>query len=265
MFKHRSCSAILCLFIAAVGLFIVVAFTPSLRARVVMAMSSRSQFAASPLKELGVEIDLPAGNGWFPDMLVFHDNTGLKDLKGDPLDLTIFYTFGAFEHGHSKIYTPKSGYYASFYGAYAVHGKRMPEATEDLLENVAAYDYQSLILSALGYPEKSHVFKVSEFEQTKTKYFLGNPGWLQYDLTVSVPGVAHAYQGWKLHYWQFGTPPPLTGPPFEPLMLFGRLYVKTLPERNLVVIVYMFCESKFILEETDQRLEKKGSLWIKNE
>jgi hypothetical protein len=223
-----------------------------------MQFSSRNQLADSPLKSLGVSLELPAGDGWFPDMLVYHDATGLKDKSGQPLDLTIFYTFGAFQDGRSTFYTPGSGYYASFYGAYAIHGKTLPDPTPELLEKVAAYDYERLILSALGLSRTTGSFKVSRLSQTKVESYLGYSDWSRYNLKADVPGPAHERAGWLRHYWQFGTPPPLNGEPFESAALYGRVYVKVFPEKNMTLMLYLLCESEMILENTDRTLMSQG-------
>lgn len=243
---------------------VIAMFVPSLRARVIMGVSSWQQYAESPLKDRGVRMDLPAGQGWFDALLFYHDARGFKSETGVPLDLSIYYNFGAFEKGRSLIYRPGSGYYGSFYGAYVVTGTRLPEADSKFVERVAAYDYEMLILSALGHPNPAGTFEVLEAEVYPEETFMGYTDWDRYEVQIQVPGVIHAKTQWRRHYWQFGTPPPLGAlEPFAGAELHGRLYVKSFEEEDMRVIVYMLCESTEILERLDERIRSKGQLQIK--
>lgn len=238
-------------------------FVPGIRARVIMKVSSWQQYAQSPLKELGVWIDLPTGQGWFDDLLFYHDASGLKSETGVPLDLSIYYNFGAFEKGRSLIYTPGSGYYGSFYGAYIVTGPSLPAADSKFVKRVAAYDYETLILRALGHPSPYGTFEVLEADVQPVETYMDVPEWTRYEVRIQVPGVAHTKTQWRLHYWQFGTPPPRgDSEPFETAELHGRLFVKSFKEEAMLVIVYMLCESPEFLEQLDERIRTEGRLQI---
>ncbi|SCZ79371.1 hypothetical protein [Acidaminobacter hydrogenoformans] len=235
-----------------------------IRARVIMKVSSWQQYAESPLKELGVRIDLPTGQGWFDDLLFYHDASGLKSETGVPLDLSIYYNFGAFEKGRSLVYTPGSGYYGSFYGAYIVTGPALPALDARFVERVAAYDYETLILRALGHPSPFGTFEVLEAEVAPVELLMDIADWTRYEVQIQVPGVAHIKTQWRLHYWQFGTPPPLRDlEPFERAELHGRLYVKSFEAEDMRIIVYMLCESPEVLERLDERIRSEGRLQIK--
>ena len=242
-------------------LAVVTMMIPGTRARVVMAASSMQQFAQSPLKETGIRIELPVGQGWFGDILFYHDPIGLKTNQGQPLDLSIYYTYGAFKNGHSLVYQSGSGYYASFYGAYVVSADPLPVADQALIERIAAYDYEILILGALGHPSPYGTFKVNDFQMSMVDTFLGYEGWMRYDANILVPGPAHQRTKWRLHYWQFGVPPEsIKDENFIKANLKGRIYVRAFEDENLIIMVYMICESNEVLEDLQEQILKEGRI-----
>ena len=247
-------------------LLLLALLVPSFRARVVMKASSGLAFYQSGLAEAGLDLSLPLVEGWFPELLFYRDPQGLKVGGHGPLDLSIFYTFGAFEGGRSSVYTPGSGYYSSFYGAYVVRGKDVGEIPETaLLEDVAAYDYETLILGGLGYPNPRGAFEVWDSIRTGIAEGLGVSDWDRFEVRVRLPGMAHQKEGWRLHYWQFGAPPPLgKSAPFEPVVLSGRLYARTFGEENVTVILYMLCESEAVLAQVEAAVLAEGQLVIKS-
>lgn len=250
---------------AVMVLLVIIALSiPQTRARVVMAVSSWQQYNQSPLKEHGIRVELPAGEGWFEDMLFYQDSNGLKTQEGIPLELSIYYTFGAYENGRSLIYIPESGYYSSFYGAYLISGSTLPTPDAYWVERVAAHDYEALILKALGHPSPYGTFKVNTFEIREESELLGYPDWKRFDGIIEAPGVAHQRGNLLLHYWQFGAPPDLgSEAAFAPTALNGRIYVKSFEEEDLLVMVYIICESGDVLERTDERIRESGRLVIR--
>lgn len=245
-------------------LVVVALMIPGTRARVVMAVSSWQQYNQSPLKEQGIRVELPAGKGWFEDMMFYQDSNGLKTQEGRPLELSIYYTFGAYEKGRSLIYTPDSGYYSSFYGAYLISGSTLPMPDAYWVERVAAHDYEALILKALGHPNPYGTFKVNAFEIREESELMGYLDWTRYDGLIEAPGVAHQRGDFLLHYWQFGAPPDLGSEvAFGTTTLNGRIYVKSFEEEDLLVMVYLICESGDVLEHTDARIRESGRLVIR--
>ena len=245
-------------------LVVITLMIPGTRAGVVMAVSSWQQYRQSPLKEHGIRVELPAGEGWFDEMLFYQDSNGLKTQEGRPLELSIYYTFGAYEKGRSLIYTPGSGYYSSFYGAYLISGSTLPMLDAYWVERVAAHDYEALILKALGHPSPYGTFKVNAFEIREESELLGYPDWMRYDGLIEAPGVAHQRGEFLRHYWQFGSPPDLGSEgAFSPTTLNGRIYVKSFEEEDLLVMVYLICESRDVLERTDTRIRESGRLVIR--
>lgn len=244
-------------------LVVIALMIPGTRARAVMAVSSWQQYNQSPLKEHGIRVELPAGEGWFDDMFFYQDSNGLKTQDGRPLELSIYYTFGDYENGRSLIYTPGSGYYSSFYGAYLISGTTLPTPDAYWVERVAAHDYEALILKALGHPNPYGTFKVNAFEIREESALLGYPDWTRYDGLIEAPGVAHQRGDFLRHYWQFGAPPDLgSEAAFAPIALNGRIYVKSFEEEELLVMVYLICESSDVLERTDARIRESGRLEI---
>lgn len=257
-FRYRNAMRI----IGPILLLVMVALmVPGTRARVVMAISSWQQYTQSPLKEKGIRIELPTGQGWFGDLLFYHDSRGIKTEQGQPLDLSIYYNFGAFKNGHSLFYQPGSGYYASFYGAYAVSAEPLPDANQVLVERIAAYDYETLILKALGHPSPDGTFKVNDVQVFLADTFLGYADWLRYEVNIAVPGPAHHKEKWRLHYWQFGAPPePKLVKNYEEVNLLGRIYVRAFEDENLIIMVYMICESNEVLEDLHEEILKEGQI-----
>jgi len=132
---------------------------PGTRARAIMAVSSWQQYNQSPLKENRVRVELPAGEGWFDEMLFYQDSNGLKTQEGRPLELSIYYTFGDFENGRSTVYLPGSGLlFLVFMGAYLILGSTLPVPDAYWVERVSAHDYEALILRALGHPNPYGTF-----------------------------------------------------------------------------------------------------------
>lgn len=236
---------------------------PGTRARAIMAVSSWQQYNQSPLKENRIRVELPAGEGWFDEMLFYQDSNGLKTQEGRPLELSIYYTFGDFENGRSTVYLPGSGYYSSFYGAYLILGSKLPVPDAYWVERVSAHDYEALILKALGHPNPYGTFKVNAFEIREESELLGYPDWTRYDGLIEAPGVAHQRGEFLRHYWQFGSPPDLgSEAAFGTTTLNGRIYVKSFEEEDLLVMVYLICESSAVLEHTDARIRESGRLVI---
>jgi len=65
------------------------------------------------------------GLNWYSNMLLFNVKRVFPfrsiDLHGNGmLDMSIYYTFGDFEQGRSRIYDLNSPYNSAFYGAYII-------------------------------------------------------------------------------------------------------------------------------------------------
>lgn len=264
MKKHHIWRRLFLFSMSVIALLVVMALMiPGTRARLVMASSSWQQYRQSPLKEHGIQVDLPVGEGWFEDMLFYQDSSGLKTQEGRPLELSIYYTFGDFKNGRSTVYIPGSGYYSSFYGAYLILGSTLPMPDVYWLERVSAHDYEALILKALGHPSPYGTFKVKAFEIREESELLGYPDWTRYDGLIEAPGVAHQRGEFLRHYLQFGSPPDLgSEAAFGSTTLNGRIYVKSFEAEELLVMVYLICESSDVLERTDALIRESGRLVI---
>jgi hypothetical protein len=198
------------LLLLIIGLFIFWFFYP-LQSYIVMSIYSGQQSATSVMNENKFKIDMPSGDGWYPFLLTFNA-TSFRDWSGIDADMSILYTFGAFDSATrtSSIYDTASDKYSAFYGAYVVKKNSgtfgFSDGALDIGEVTKAveYDYTQLVISAFGC--SAPVFNVESYNIEGNKSIAGSEGWTQIDAVISANGCAHNYKSDKTSYLQYGRP-----------------------------------------------------------
>ena len=226
---------------------------PLIRASVLMPIASAYELKqASPTMHL----EIPRSDllSWFPHMLVYQDKGGYNNQFKTSVDLTIYYTFGAFDTlTTSRFYDEKSPYYSAFYGGYVVEhaGEDLIER-QRMIETIPSYDYQYLILRDLGCPDALLTFKPKVMEMAEGIDISGYSDWTRYDIEITTRGSAHERQGFIRHDLQFGTPPPPIGKAFPEVRLYGRLYARYAPAEDTLLILYVIAPSEQLVLDTDR-------------
>ena len=249
-----------------------------------LSLAVMSVYSAQCAKEgipakTGIDLYIPGGglgqtDGWYPQMLTFVPGKAFGRAVGRDCSLTILYNFPAFDlsKGCSRLYNEKDPLYSSFYGAYlvecrdGVYGFNKDDATGKLsldareVAEVARYDYQNLVLSDFGLDARSAVFSFEIEELKEGVSYAGSEGWTAVDARLQTNGCAHRKSGYVTSYLQYGAPAFDTDAPLAPTVLYGRIYGKYLPEKEVGVFFYIIAADRQALEKCDEDLLSESKL-----
>ena len=224
-----------------------------------------------------IDLKIPGGgifqkDGWYPLMLTFVPGNGFGDAVGRDCSLTILYDFPAydFSKGCSRLYDEKDPLYSSFYGAYLVecrdgiygfeeNGGQLTINFEEVAA-VARYDYQNLVLADFGLDPGKAVFSYEIDEIKEDVSYVGSNGWTAVDARLFANGCAHKKNGLVVSYMQYGIPAFETDEPLAPAELYGRIYGKYLPEKEVSIFFYIITADRSELEKCDASLLSKSTL-----
>ena len=230
---------------------------PLLQSHLVMGVYSVKQMEQSVMRECGMGVDIPRGDGWYQQMLVFGAD-GFSAWSGIDAAMTVLYSFGAFDlpARTSSLYDPASEKYSAFYGAYVVKKDSGAFGFDgngalNMYEVTAAveYDYTRLVMANFGCEEP--VFGVSDMTTLKNAVCAGSGGWTRIDAKLHVNGAAHTYREHKLAYLQYGKPMRATGPDFAETDMTGRVYAKHFAEFGCTVMMYCIALDTETVDECD--------------
>lgn len=265
---------ILLLFFGVLAVFLL---TPYFRSVAVAFFYKEYNLSHSTIHKNHVFFQIPSGTktgekDWFPLMVAFHDEDGFSSYTGRKLDLTVFYTYGDFNHlfGTSSFYDPKSPYYGAFYGGYAVLNLLKAEVAygfdkngniiPDEVQMIPEYDMKYLVLPALGCPVNKRVFEVKRSRISRNINYIGYKGWTRIDAVIMTNGPAHSYRQWNVAYWQYGRPLKYQGTDFDTETFYGRTYVKFISQYHTSFFLYIICKDKQLLEKCDKELLSKSKI-----
>ncbi len=266
-----------------------IGFVPYLRSRVVMGIVTWVESEKVIGREEGLAIHFAspkkgenAGLNWFSQMILFNQS-GVSfsrlGLEGSgKVDLSIYYTFGDFEHGRSTIYDDHSPYNSAFYGAYIIKVK--PEegiiapTVQKMTEAVTRFDYTSLILSQLGLDIEKAYFDPQVVETRSNLNLFNTDTWTMTDAIIHTRSVMHTPKSFVLHDLQFGKPKMKKSEmevsemvsqetEFPEIKLYGRTYAKYFEDKAIYVIFYVQSPSAELVEKTDQNLILESKLRLK--
>jgi len=253
---------------------LLVMMIPSWRSHILMRAITEYESAKVVGKAEGITLEFASSHvrdfeelKWSSPMILFNKfGMPIERLGFDgeeTVDLSIYYTFGAFENGSSLIYKEDSPYNSAFYGAYVI---RLDDSkgTVDLMKLTAAitrYDYHVLILYQLGLDinEADFTADVADVQKSVTRF--GSDDWLQVDAMIETRSVSHVSSGFRQHYLQFGWP--LQNQllvDFPEVTLYGRTYTKYYAEEGVYVIFYVQAATPELMDFTDQELLSKSKI-----
>jgi hypothetical protein len=231
-----------------------------LRSYIVMGVYSGRHSRESLMKQHGFEVDIPAGQGWYPFMLTYNAD-GFASWSGLDADMSIVYNFGAFDAATrtSSIYDTGSDKYCAFYGAYVVHTNDgvfgfadSGEPDMDEVTLAVQYDYTQLVIAGFGC--NPQVFKVDSFDMQNGLEYAGSSGWTRIDAVITANGVAHSYKESKTAYLQYGPPTQAVEEEFAATTLQGRLYLKYIEEYDCTMMLYVIARDSSVIDKCDTDL-----------
>ncbi|GFI61026.1 hypothetical protein IMSAG049_00179 [Clostridiales bacterium] len=257
-------------------LIVAVFFTPPaaiLRSMAVMSVySAIHQKDSIPAKE-GFKIKIPGGlktlkRDWYPFVMTFNDNKGFQNFCGDDgLSLTILYNFPAFSlfKGCSYLFDPSSPYCSSFYGAYIVHdldgayGFNSDGSIDySVVSQVPEFDMAYLVLSDFGLSNMIFDWRIENFYDNIS--YIEYNGWSQFDIAMEVSSAVHNPDGFSISYLQYGFPNFKTDKNFEPLDMYGRIYVRYFEEYSSSVFFYIIAADKQVLDNCDSEILSQSKI-----
>lgn len=207
------------------------------------------------------------GLKWSSPMILFNKFDMPIERLGfegeETVDLSIYYTFGAFENGSSLIYKEDSPYNSAFYGAYMIRldDSKGPVDLMKLTAAITRYDYRVLILYQLGLDINEASFNALVTDVQKGVSCFGSDDWLQVDAVIETHSVSHASSGFRQHYLQFGWPMRnMSSDDFPEVTLYGRTYAKYFSDEDVYVIFYIQAATPELVDLTDQSLLSKSRL-----
>ena len=255
---------ILIIAVAAASIFW---FFYPLRSYVVMSVYSAQHSAKSVMENNGFSISMPSGKGWYPFVMTYNAE-GFSNWSGIDADMSIMYNFGAFDAmtRTSSIYDTSSDQYSAFYGAYTVQKSgdefgflQSGEIDIDEVIQAVEYDYTQLVISDFGCDEIT--FHVDHHSTADNIEFAGSGGWVCLDAVITANGAAHHYDGYKTPYLQYGPPMAAVESDFDPLTLYGRVYMKFLEPYGCTVMAYVIAPRTETIEDCDSDILQKTRIF----
>ncbi len=233
----------------------------------------------SILTKEGIHFNIPSGSrtkekDWFNQMIWFHDSGGFSRYMNRNLDMTVLYTYGAFNSvfGTSMYYEEQSPFYGAFYGGYAVRDMDKPwepfgfdtsgRIVNSEIESIPLYDQKYLVLPALGCTQEK-VFNTQDHIIVKDRTYAGYTGWTRVDSRIRTNGPAHRRQGFHRGYLQYGMPlePTEKGKKdFAPQWFYGRMYIRYFEEYQITICLYVMCKDLKTVDACDKELLSKTEI-----
>ena len=264
---------IVIIILAFLSLFSLILIFPFSRSLLIMSVYSAAERRDSVLKNEGISLNLPGGlstpeKDWYPLVITFNaDHFGAYADR--PVDLTILYTFGAFDPalGCSSFYNPASNYHGAFYGAYAikssdgtVYGYR-DDGTLDVeaMEKVFQYDMNILVLQSLGCDDPFFDYTLlGTAKKTIDGYVFD-----VIDGEVVTQSPLHTVSTFHPAYYQYGRPKRLfTQKDFKKLSVYGRIYASELSEKGITLCFYMIAPDRNTLETCEKDMIEKAKICL---
>lgn len=220
-----------------------------------------------------INFEIPSGahtdaKDWMPIMVWYHDKGGFSYLMGKELDLTVLYTYGAFDSlfGASNYYNEDSPYYGAFCGGYAIRDKKNPKdafgfdddgsIVLDEFESVPKYDQKQLVLPALGCPIDKRIFNTKIISIEEDIEYAGYNGWVRVNSLIFTNGPAHNSSKFNIGYLQYGKPPKLLESKvnFQPQWFRGRMYMRYFEDIEMTICLYVICKNEKEINICDDEL-----------
>lgn len=264
-----------------IGFFLGWSFLPAFarsRALVIMNVYDVIQTETAGLKEYPLSVKLPYAKPlmldsgtyeFLPVMNTFNASKGFSNWHGQELELVIDYAVPDFERGqsgfrksYSAFYEPTHPLYSSYFGCYYLKGHSTPLDRETVLA-VMEYDIRLLALPAVGLHYEDSSFQVNEIKPVKS-IVLDSLEWTVYDALIKLNGPWHVPEHFQWGYLQFGRPPLGLGEgdEYPPVTMHGRIYVTSLPDRDLSLGLYVLAPTQeALLAIAETYLENVNLVW----
>ena len=248
------------LLVIAVQLLCFVWLYPMLQSLAVMSVYSAIHYNESIIKQSGIKVIIPPGEGWYPLMLIYNAD-GFARGSGIDAQMSVLYSFGAFDMRTrtSALYDTNSNKYSAFYGAYVVQKDGGifgfdDEGTLNMNEVEAAvrYDYTQLVMANFGC--ENPVFDVESIDAISDTECAGTDGWVRINATIRANGAAHRFEQNKTAHLQYGRPMSLPDIDFAEIVLAGRVYARYFNEYDCTVMLYCIAPDWAVVDECDERM-----------
>ena len=257
-------------------LFINSTFFPILKSYTIMSIYSKIHENSSFLTEENIRIQIPGGwstlkNDYFPFVIVFDPSDSFSRYINEPVDLTIYYNFGAFDlwKGASSLYNPSSPYYTTFYGAYAVRYKDADkiygltkERTPDInaITQITDFDMKYLVYNSVGNMNPNLEYNIEEGQNTMV---IDGHEFIVFDATIQMEGMWHQQMKDYRAYIQYGKPPLYSKQSFEEVQGYGRIYLYYDEVNRISYFFYIITTDMQTLEYTEEFFIKSAKI-VKN-
>ncbi|MBS4537631.1 hypothetical protein GOQ27_04100 [Clostridium sp. D2Q-11] len=222
-----------------------------------------------------IPLKIPSGKisnkeSFYPFVLYFNSNEGFKYYVDRDVDLSIMYNFGGFKLGkkNSSYFDPKSDYYSSFYGAYAIKTDNSTpfgfdkdkNINIDLLSKVPEYDQKYLVMSSIGLSPNNVTFDYNIKTIKEDIKYINSMDWLMVDSQIKTNAPVHKYKKHYNGYLQYGIPKELNNLSKDyPIMkLHGRMYIKYFKEYDSTIVFYILGKNKDIVDRIDENIVSKS-------
>lgn len=209
-----------------------------------------------------LKVTFPSGRStwekdWYP-LVLTSAAPGIQRSMEQKTQMRICYSFGAYEGIRSGFYYSDSKYFLSFYGCYIIDLEENNSAlfredawNETLLERIATYDLDVLVLSSLGCNHKDSTYEIKA--RSKGHFLAGLEGWSRFDAKVNTRSPDHQMTRFYPAYLQYGVPPGKTEVNFPKVILEGRMYARYFPEESVYVLFFILGKDETFIQETVDR------------
>ena len=253
----------------------------ALRSYIIMFPYSYYHNQLSEKKQNDYLIEIPTKrrmfkDGWYPGMMVFHDNKGFGSWVNRPVELTVLYRFGEFHFGekHSTYFDRSSDRFSSFHGAYIVKNKYpfdniygYDQDDEIILSDImriTEYDQRWLVMPSIGLSPENVIFEVEIIGIEEKGDFIPSSDlkWTKIDAFIITNSPEHHYMDKHRGYLQYGRPlaPPTGTDDYFPVTLAGRIYVTKSEGNDALIALYALAVNFEIIDQIDEEFLSKTNI-----
>ncbi len=240
---------------------------PILKSYAVMFVYSQMHERESFLYEEEIRLQLQGGlatwkKDYFPFVIAFDASKAFSRYIDEPIDLTIYYNFGAFDvrQGASSLYNQNSPFYSTFYGAYAIrykdseeiYGLRTDQKPDiEAITKITDFDLKHLVYNSIGHVEPELKYKIENNEEVMV---IDGREFIVFDATIQMDGMWHQYERDYRAYIQYGKPPIQLEDKesFEAIEGFGRIYLHYDDIEGISYFFYIITADKETLQYTEE-------------
>ena len=259
-----------------VGAFLLSPLFSFVRSLAVMGIYSAMHESKSLMAQEDIQLRIPGGwetakADWYPFVMTYVADADYARYIGEPdAKLTILYNFPAFAYGKgcSRLFDRDSVYYNGFYGAYFLRDDSNEalargELDEEVVANVAKFDFFHLVLGDFGLKSEDRIFDFTIDERIENVPYIGYEGWTKVQAAITVNGSAHPARKGTTSYLQYGAPNfGVVDDAFAPITISGTIYGRYFPEWDAGVYFYVMGDAD-VCRDCDEAILSKSILKAK--